>query len=469
MKNLKISMSSTSEVSVVGQRVIKKLNAKQSTVFLEMYRDGTILQLLNHGLISEFEVIESTSNSVEVTQPLLLVFASHELPFSRVAEIGRRTLDLVKLLDKRGYGLIDASLENWAFEGITPKFVDFGSFLKKSSKLQLLFHENEFRSGILGPLELAKRNTHLGGLLLYPGKQDWDFREFKIQKSGGILELLLRLVKKYHLRSIARNLFYSLSKYPFIDGNRVLNEVYSKTTANVYVAILPFFFLIYRIRFSFFERRLRVLASSFTVPMGSYWANYEERNRADLSERFESITEIICSLQPKKLLDVGGNSGYLSRSLSERLPETSFLTLDIDRGALEVGIERTQGERAEFSFGLFDLSNPIESPNLLPLAERFRAGVVVCLALTHHILLQDHLPLEKLVARLRDLTSDYVLVEFMPLGLWSPGQKYIDSPSWYTEEYFKQGFNKEFRQINRVQLEENRILFVLRKRTTGIS
>jgi hypothetical protein len=462
--SLKLSSSATNQVEVVNERVLKTLTKKQSDVLLEMYRDGTLARLLDLGLIIEFDFVATTPDSLILEQPLKLILGKHELPINMVAEIGRKTIELWRELDKSGYGLIDATIENWVFDGPNPRFVDFGSFIKKSSSLQVLFNEIEFRREIWAPVRIALKSIPLGSMLLFPSRRDWDFNEMKLNMSGGFYESIAKLLPSYHLRSIFRSLVYSLSKYPFVDGNNTLENVYPKTLITLYKRFLPLLYFIQRIRLKNLLMKLSRSESKLGTKLKTYWSNYEKKNQAIETERFKQVIQIISELKPKSLTDIGGNSGYLSRELSEIIPQCRFSNLDIDMGAISVGIQASRETSKQITFGLFDISNPIEDKNLPSIELRFKADVVTCLALTHHILLQDFLPIERMWSRLSSLTDQYLLIEFMPLGLWSPGQKYSDTPTWYSEEYFCESFELFFDIERRLLLEENRILFVLRKK-----
>jgi hypothetical protein len=56
-----------------------------------------------------------------------------------------------------------------------------------------------------------------------------------------------------------------------------------------------------------------------------------------------------------------------------------------------------------------------------------------------------------------------VLIEFMPLGLFD-GTSTPPIPSWYSVDWFRSNFAKQFELLQEETLEENRILFVGRLR-----
>lgn len=71
----------------------------------------------------------------------------------------------------------------------------------------------------------------------------------------------------------------------------------------------------------------------------------------------------------------------------------------------------------------------------------FRSDLVVANALTHHLLLGQGMKLHVLVDQLAELTSKYLIVEFMEYGL---NQRKDDLPEWYTLDYFLEGISRKF-------------------------
>ena len=92
--------------------------------------------------------------------------------------------------------------------------------------------------------------------------------------------------------------------------------------------------------------------------------------------------------------------------------------------------------------------------------DRTRCDAVVALALTHHLLLSQHMEIKWMFQNFSRYTNRFILVEFMPLGLWDGVHDPLPVPPWYTEEYFVENMQKFFRVLMRLELDTNRILFV---------
>ena len=85
----------------------------------------------------------------------------------------------------------------------------------------------------------------------------------------------------------------------------------------------------------------------------------------------------------------------------------------------------------------------------------------MALALTHHLILSHNIDIDYIFKSMRALTTKYIIIEFMPLGLYdgkTPTTPKV--PPYYTAQWFRNNFEKYFFLITDEQLEVNRHLFV---------
>lgn len=75
-------------------------------------------------------------------------------------------------------------------------------------------------------------------------------------------------------------------------------------------------------------------------------------------------------------------------------------------------------------------------------AQRLGADIVIALAVTHHLILTQKVKLDTIVELLYSYSKRYVIVEFMPLGLWSEGATDVEVPDWYNLDWFIDGMKK---------------------------
>jgi hypothetical protein len=94
-----------------------------------------------------------------------------------------------------------------------------------------------------------------------------------------------------------------------------------------------------------------------------------------------------------------------------------------------------------------------------PAQDRLRSDAVIALGVLHHLILTQRFHPREILAKIASYSREYVLVEFMPLGMWTE-KKSQPPPNWYTQEWFHQIFAETFDLISVEELQKNRTLFV---------
>ena len=97
--------------------------------------------------------------------------------------------------------------------------------------------------------------------------------------------------------------------------------------------------------------------------------------------------------------------------------------------------------------------------------ERMRSDLVLAMALTHHLILSQGMPMDFIFRRFAESTNKWLVVEFMPKGLWGGAENLPAVPEWYTMENFKSSMEKFFTVEKILPLEDNRIVLVGKKVT----
>ncbi len=460
---------SDSQVYLNGFQVFHKYDGKSSTVLGEMLEMGILAQLVDLGFIPPFEIEKGTQqNGINFVQPLGLRIFPKEWPFSLIAEAGAKFLHLLMFLDSKGYGLSDCHPYNFVLFNGRLMWVDLGSFERKRDSRELLFNEPEFLRNYVMPLKIARSGMpKVARAMLAPELTDSD----SLTEIEVLTSLRLRIIRQANIFWKIRNFVVSRIRAPFrvsfFDTKRIIPL---EPLVNIIFTMLT---LGSRLRIKKWDVWLK--KTSRTIDFNQYWSNYaQEKSTHSLesSSRFNRISEVMEELFPKTIIDIGGNSGALiSKIFSwKNSSAESYTVLDYDDGAIERG--RRLGIEAELQFekdcGLeihhfyFDFANPWLSNFSNPLEERLQGEIVLALGLTHHLLLGQHMDITTLLERLNKMTLKHLLIEFMPLGLYSGGD-HPKVPEWYTVEWFKQNLSKFFIILYEERLEENRMLFVAKK------
>ncbi len=93
----------------------------------------------------------------------------------------------------------------------------------------------------------------------------------------------------------------------------------------------------------------------------------------------------------------------------------------------------------------------------------FKVDLAVANALTHHLLLRQNVNMKSLFKKMLICCEKYLLIEFMPLGLWTPESGSILLPEWYTFENFCNVMSEFFEILEYRQIDTNRIAVIGKK------
>jgi hypothetical protein len=168
---------------------------------------------------------------------------------------------------------------------------------------------------------------------------------------------------------------------------------------------------------------LRSLIQSIRLPsVETEWENYYSKNLAHYSpaanmQKKSAVAEMLGSVKPETVFDIGGNIGEYSRLASANGAYT--VCFDIDPLCVQRNYERARGERDRSILPLMtDFTNP--SPMLGfglserdSLLKRGKADVVIALAVLHHLRITGNAPLALIAAFLSGL-GRYLILEYVP-------------------------------------------------------
>ncbi|HTI09665.1 MAG TPA: hypothetical protein VL832_13945 [Puia sp.] len=210
----------------------------------------------------------------------------------------------------------------------------------------------------------------------------------------------------------------------------------------------------------------------------STWRNYYEAtilSRDYLEEKERLFREFMQGLTFKTALDIGANDGYFSHILGEA---ASVLAIDADafcmntlyRGLREKNILNIQPL-------CVDIVNPtpaigFRNRERASFSERVRVELVVALALVHHLVFGRNLPLTDIPGYFAELTTGYLLVEFVPLED-EKVQELIRNKSRYhlpyDAHYFEACFGQYFDIGKKKEIPgTKRILYLMKKRPSSL-
>ena len=328
----------------------------------------------------------------------------YEWPPEMLHAAGQLTLDLALALLEEGHGLKDATPYNVLFKGPRPVFVDVASIEPRDPDDYTWLPQAQFARTFLLPL-LACRD--LGLALSGPA----------LAKRDGLEpEDLYRMIGP--LRRL-RSPYLGLVSLP-----TWLARASRKRGATLYQE-----------RRGGHSERSRFIVSALLrrlthtldrLPPGgmrrSAWSTYMD---ADLSytdaafgQKEAFVRSVLADQRPTSVLDVGCNTGHFS-ALAAR-SGASVVAIDSDPVVVGEAWRRASADGLGILPLVVDLSRP--SPGIgwrnaecASFLDRAQGGfdLVLMLALVHHLLVTERVPLDAIVEIAAELTRDSVIVEYV--------------------------------------------------------
>jgi hypothetical protein len=207
------------------------------------------------------------------------------------------------------------------------------------------------------------------------------------------------------------------------------------------------------------------------------WANYYSETilgKGYLESKERLFRQYLHGIEFNSALDLGCNNGWFSKILAEK--GAPVLAVDSDWQCVNSLYTYTrENKQANILPLCVDLSNPTPASGFrnaerASFTDRARAGLVIALALLHHLSLGKNIPLPLIAAWLNELTTDYLIIEFIPLSDEKAQQliaRKETPPAGYAIDHFELAFSRHFR-IEKKDLipGTDRVLYRLKKDST---
>jgi ribosomal protein L11 methylase PrmA len=215
-------------------------------------------------------------------------------------------------------------------------------------------------------------------------------------------------------------------------------------------------------------------------PAGTEWADYAELDHpsydttAGTGAKSSLVAQMIGEGDGRSLWDLGANTGAFSRIAAGR--GYRVLAFDVDPAAAERHYRSLLGDgRGDTTPLVMDLADP--SPSLgwaererAGLLERANAGLILALALVHHLAIGRNVPLPMVLDLFARLAPEAV-VEWVPrddpmVQRMLAGR--VDIFDGYTEGGFRDALAAHFAVVERSPIEGSaRVLYHLRRRDSA--
>ena len=332
-------------------------------------------------------------------------FASfpYEWPPEMLHAAASVTLDLAEAALDEGFGIKDATPYNVLFRGPQPVFVDVLSFERRDPLDQTWLAYAQFVRTFLLPL-LACREFGLPLDRILTGQRDGLEPETVYRWTGFLKRLtppFLGLV--------------TLPKWMSGRGDSGPASYRGRPAASAEQAHFVLGAL-----FKSLRRQLKAVAPPAATD--STWSGYLDHKSlyspAQLAQKERFVAEALDLIRPARVLDVGANEGLFSLLAAQQGAEV----IAVDSDPVVVGSiwRKASSENRNVLPLVVDLTRPTpavgwrnqECPSFLDRA-RGSFDLVLMLAVVHHMLVTERIPLEDLLALADELSRDYVLIEYV--------------------------------------------------------
>ena len=362
---------------------------------------GELAELRNAPAMGE--ALEGEVGAVVRHERLAFPSYPYEWPAEMLHASGLLTLDLALAAFDEGLGLKDATPWNVLFRGPTPVFVDWLSVERRDPHDPTWLPYAQFVRTFLLPL-VAHREFHTPLDQIFLSRRDGLEPEDVYRASGPLSRLKPALLAHATLPTwLARGSKAS-------DATTWAPKRIEDTERARYVLR------------SVFTRLRRALVRLAPGATDSAWTGYmadkSHYSDADFAGKERFVQAALEQVRPARVLDVGCNTGHFS-ALAARAG-ASVVALDGDAAVAGRVWRRAEADRLDILPLVINLARPspatgwrnAECPSFLARAEG-HADLVLMLAVLHHLLVTERVPLRDVMHLAADLTRDAAVIEYV--------------------------------------------------------
>ena len=392
-------------VEFTSTEVLRHIYPAEAEGALRFLRSALVRRWQSSGQMIAGSIEEQPNKELLVRHPRLF-FPSYpwEWAPAQWRAAATLTLDLCREAIPSGFLLKDATPLNVLFDGPRPVFVDILSFEPRNVSNPIWLAQGQFVRTFLLPL-LAHR--HLG----------WPLSASQIYRDGYEPAQLAEALSPLH--RLHPKLLWPITLPAWLDRRQSVDSIPNASPRSLQRS--P------ELASAILLKNLRRLGrqiddASQSVP-ASRWSQYTRTashySAADHARKKEFVERVLTENRPADVLDVGANTG--TYSMLAAAAGARVVALDLDLAAIDQLWARAAAESKDILPLVVNIARPTpalgwenaETMSFLDRAEQ-RFDLVMLLAVIHHLLLMDQIPMEHIATLAARLTRRHLLIEWVP-------------------------------------------------------
>ncbi len=441
-----------------GDTLYRQVNKSYANDYDALISSGLYDALIKAKLLIPHKEVEIESSNTEdcykTIQPELIPFISYpyEWSFSQLKDAALVTMTIQRLALKHGMCLKDASAYNIQFYNGRAVLIDSLSFMQYEEGKPWQGYK-QYCQHFLAPLALMSHTdvrlvqllrVHIDGVPL----------DLASKLLPGKTRLSPFLLSHIHAHAKAQQRFGETAE----DGSSLEVKSISRKAMEAMMQALH-------------EGTRKLQWKVPKTEWGEYYSATNYENEA-LQNKEKLVREYLSEINEQILAvhDLGANNGHFSRIACE-LGYTA-VAWDIDPVAVEKNyLQLKQDKQPNLLPLLQDLTNPSGAIGWSlaerdSFSERINNGVVLALALIHHLAISNNVPLTMISAFLKGI-AQHVVIEFIPKSDSQVKRLLANRTDIFTEysqQGFEQAFAKDFDLLRIEQIEgSERSLYLLQR------
>jgi len=452
-----------------GNRLIRVIRPEFVNECRALLTNSWLQEQCQAGAVAAFRTLH-TDEAVELVGPEaadclcvehdVINFPSYpsEWPLEMLCAAAEHTLTLCLQALQQGIGLKDATPFNILFQGPLPIFVDLLSFETRDEHDPIWLAHGQFVRSFLLPALLDAR-FGIACHTTFLGRRD-GIEPGEVYR---LISPLARLAPPF-LGNVTMPVLLAAR------AERKSSKVYArKRLSNPAQAVF--------VLQSLFSRLAHTIQTPSTRKHRSdTWTAYNETctyTSAGTANKMAFVDQFLKETRPARLLDVGCNTGHFSFLAAQYGSEV--VATDLDPEVVGRLWRRAKEEQANILPLVVNLARPTpalgwrnrETSSFLERAEGYFDAVLM-LAVVHHLLVTDQIPLDEIIEQASRLTTTWLVIEYV--GPDDPQFKRLLRGRdalyhWFERDVFEKELSKRFEIIHQDKVADNgRWLYAARRR-----